>query len=65
MLYQQTIEKLYAMKLNGMAEAVEEQRRQPRAAELSFEDRLAVLVERQWPWHENRALTARPKYAGQ
>ncbi len=63
MLYQQTVEKLFAMKLNGMAEAVEEQRQQPRAAELSFEDRLAILVERQWLWRESRALTAKLRYA--
>ncbi len=39
--------KLYAMKLNGMAEAYEEQCAQPRSAELSFEERFGMLVERQ------------------
>jgi DNA replication protein DnaC len=29
----------------------------------SFEDRLALLVERQWLWKENRALATRLKYA--
>ena len=61
MLYQQTMEKLYAMKLNGMAEALEEQRRT--AGELSFEERLGLLVERQWLWRENRALKTRLRAA--
>ena len=64
MLIEQTVEKLYAMKLNGMAEAWEEQRQQPHSADLNFDDRLAFLVERQWIWKENRALVTRLKYAG-
>lgn len=63
MMIEQTMEKLYAMKLNGMAEAWEEQRQQPHSADLSFDDRLAFLVERQWIWKENRALATRLKYA--
>ena len=47
MLPEQTMEKLYAMKLNGLAEAYDEQRQQANIAELSFDDRLAMLVERQ------------------
>ena len=63
MLNEQTRSKLLAMKLNGMAEAYEEQRTQARTAELPFEDRLAMLVERQWLWKENRSLAARLAYA--
>lgn len=63
MLNEQTLSKLYALKLNGMAEAYEEQRRQSRMSELAFEERLALLVERQWLWKENRALSARLLYA--
>ena len=48
MLPEQTMEKLYAMKLNGVAEAWEEQRQQPHSTDLNFDDRLALLVERQW-----------------
>lgn len=51
------------MKLNGMAECLEEQHKSAQVADLSFEDRLAMLVERQWLWKENRALTIRLKYA--
>ena len=63
MLYEPTITKMLAMKLNGMAEALEEQRKSAETAGLSFEDRLAMLVERQWLWKENRALSTRLKYA--
>jgi DNA replication protein DnaC len=60
---EQTMSKLHALKLNGMAEAYEEQRRQARMDDLSFEERLALLVERQWLWKENRALATRLAYA--
>ena len=63
MLPEPTMEKLHAMKLNGMAEAWEEQRQQPHSSDLSFDDRLALLVERQWIWKENRALATRLQYA--
>jgi DNA replication protein DnaC len=59
----QTLEKLRALRLEGMAQALEEQRHQNDIAPLSFEDRLALLVERQWLWKENRALATRLKNA--
>ena len=64
MLHEPTMHKLYAMKLNGMAGAYEEQLQQSQMGELSFEDRFTLLVERQWIWKENRAMTRRLKYAG-
>jgi len=63
MLNEQTKSKLYAMKLNGMATAYEEQCQQPRMAELSFDERLGLLVDRQWTWREDRALKARLQHA--
>jgi DNA replication protein DnaC len=63
MLYTQTLEKLQALRLEGMAQALTEQRQQTDIAPLSFEDRLALLVERQWLWQENRGLTLRLKNA--
>lgn len=60
MLNEQTMSKLFAMKLNGMAEAYEEQRAQSRMSDISFEERLALLVERQWLWKENRSLDLPP-----
>ena len=56
MLNEQTMSKLLTMKLNGMAEAYEEQRTQARMIDLSFEERFALLVERQWLWKENRVI---------
>jgi DNA replication protein DnaC len=63
MLYTQTLEKLQALRLEGMAQALEEQRRQPDIVTLGFEDRLTLLVERQWLWRENRGLAIRLKNA--
>jgi len=63
MLYTQTLEKLSALRLDGMAQALEEQRRQADITQLDFEARLGLLVERQWLWKENRSLTTRLKYA--
>ena len=56
MLNEQTIEKLYHMKLNGMAEAFKEQILQPDLAQMSFEERFALLVERHWTWKEDRRM---------
>jgi len=56
MLNEQTFEKLYAMKLNGMAEALKEQLQQPDMDELSFEERFSLLVDRQWTWKEDRRM---------
>jgi len=63
MIYSQTLEKLRALRLDGLAQALEEQRRQANVLQLEFEERLALLVERQWSWKENRALAARLKRA--
>jgi DNA replication protein DnaC len=59
MLNEQTMTKLYAMKLNGLAAGYEEQRQQPRMADLSFDERFGLLVDRQWRWREDRSLKTR------
>jgi DNA replication protein DnaC len=59
MLNQQTREKLYAMRLRGMADAFTQQQEDPQSQQLSFEERLALLVDRQWTWRQNRALERR------
>jgi DNA replication protein DnaC len=64
MINEQTIHKLYNMKLHGMTEAYEEQRASSSITQLSFEERFAMLVERQWIWKENRSLATRLAYAG-
>lgn len=63
MLLNPTLEKLRALRLTGLAQALEEQRQQTDIVSLSFEDRLALLVERQWLWQENRGLAIRLKNA--
>ena len=57
MLTQQTMDKLYDMKLTAMAEAFNQQLAQPDLDELSFEDRFAMLVDRQWTFKEDRRMT--------
>jgi DNA replication protein DnaC len=59
MLNQQTLHKLFVMRLNGMADAFRQQMEQPDASGLSFEERFGMLVDRQWSWKEDRALARR------
>ena len=63
MLSTQTLEKLRALRLEGMAQALEEQRTQDAIVELDFEERLGLLVERQCLWKENRGLAVRLRNA--
>ena len=63
MLVNPTVEKLHAMRLRAMAEAFIEQLSDPEMAQLSFEERFSLLVDRQWTWRENRALDRRLKNA--
>ena len=63
MLNQPTIERLHAMKLNGMAEAFREQLDTPDSSQLSFPERFGLLVDRQWDWKQGRALTRRLQLA--
>jgi DNA replication protein DnaC len=61
MLQQSTKEKLYALRLHGMIEAIERQEQDEAARELGFLDRVALLIDQQWAWRENQALTRRVK----
>jgi len=56
MLIEQTADRLYAMKLNGMADAFKEQLALPDLNDLAFEERFALLVDRHWIWKENRRM---------
>jgi DNA replication protein DnaC len=56
MLLQQTLDLLYTMKLNAMAEGFKEQMNQADIQELSFEERFSLLVDRQWNYRENRKI---------
>jgi DNA replication protein DnaC len=63
MLTHPTVAKLRALRLEGMAQALEEQRGQNDIHGLDFEERLALLVERQCLWKDNRALATRLRQA--
>jgi DNA replication protein DnaC len=63
MLVHPTLEKLHALKFLGMATAFTEQMKMPEAADLSFEERLGFLVDREMTDRENRRLKNRLKTA--
>jgi len=63
MLAHPTQERLLALGLSGMATALEEQRRQPDIAALDFEERLALLLDRETMERENKRLRARLRLA--
>ncbi len=56
MLNEQTLEKLYSMRLTGMADAFKDQIMQPDMNELSFEERFAFIVDQHWTWKEDRRM---------
>lgn len=64
MLTHPTQQRLVALGLAGMAQALDEQRRQPDIDALSFEDRLGLLVDREALERENKRLVSRLKFAG-
>lgn len=63
MLSHPTHERLLALGLTGMAKALEEQRRQKDLSALDFEERLALLVDRETIERENKRLASRLKVA--
>ena len=63
MLTHPTHDRLLALGLTGMAKALEEQRKQPDIAALSFEERLALMVDREAIERENKRLVSRLKFA--
>jgi DNA replication protein DnaC len=63
MLTHPTHDRLIALGLTGMAKALEEQRRQPDIAALAFEERIAMMIDREALERENKRLTTRLKFA--
>ena len=59
MLQEPMMEKLTAMRLLGMVDALKTQEQDPASRELSFLERLGLLVDQQWTWRENQALARR------
>ena len=56
MLTQHTLQKLHTLKLTGMLDAFEQQQSQPDTHDLSFEERLGLLVDREMLYRENKRL---------
>jgi len=63
MLTHPTHGRLVALGLTGMAKALDEQQRQPDIATLAFEERLALLVDREATERENKRLISRLRFA--
>src|SRR5260370_11967226 len=63
MLSQPLMEKLLAMRWQGMVEGLKTQEQDRAIHELSFLERLSLLVDQQWNWRENQALERRLKAA--
>lgn len=63
MLIHPTLAKLEALRLFGMARALNEQLQLPDCTQLSFEERLGLLVDREATDRENQQLAARLKRA--
>lgn len=64
MLTHPTLDRLIALGLTGMAKAFDDQRRQPDVAALPFEDRLAIMIDREVVERQNKSLATRLKFAG-
>src|ERR1700722_7403495 len=63
MLAHPTQERLLALGLAGMARAFDDQRRQPDVGALSFEERFALLLDRETMERENKRLVTRLRFA--
>jgi DNA replication protein DnaC len=59
MLQEPMMQKLLAMRLHGIADALKAQEQDASTRELSFLERLALLVDHQWNWRQNQALARR------
>jgi len=57
MSHQHTLERLHSMRLTGMAEALSHQLTQPSIQQLSFEERMALLVDQELLYRDNRRMT--------
>ncbi|HEX2714169.1 MAG TPA: IS21-like element helper ATPase IstB [Candidatus Acidoferrales bacterium] len=63
MLHQPTIEKLLTMRMEPMVETWRSFEQDENAQQLSFEEKLSLMVDRLWTWRQNLALERRLRYA--
>ena len=57
MLMNQTLKTHKNLKLHGLLEAIKEQQQTPNIPALSFEERVALLVDREWIQRDNQRRT--------
>jgi len=63
MLKHPSLDKLHALKLTGMAAALADQSATPDITDLSFEERLGLLVDREMTERDNRGMSSRLRRA--
>jgi DNA replication protein DnaC len=63
MIVDETIQKLIDLRLATMAQAFRETLESPQSHDLSFEDKLGILVDREWLERDNRRVARRTKEA--
>lgn len=63
MLREQTFDKLSRMKMHGLAAALRDQLDTGQFTDITFEDRVAMMVDREWAEREERRLTRRLRSA--
>lgn len=63
MIVDETIQKMIELRLATMAQAFREMLESPQAHDLSFEDRLGMLIDREWLERDNRRVSRRIKEA--
>jgi DNA replication protein DnaC len=63
MLREPLIDKLASMKLRGMLEGLREQLENPQYRKLSFEERLGLMMDREWNLRQDRGLRRRLQVA--
>jgi DNA replication protein DnaC len=56
MLNEHTLDQLRSLRLDGMLRAIEDQAASTAAAELPFDDRLTLLVQREIAWRDDRRV---------
>ena len=56
MLTENTVNKLYEMRLTAMAKAFKDQMTDPNISKMSFEDRFGLLVDQEWSSRKNNHL---------
>jgi DNA replication protein DnaC len=62
-MVQQTIERLHDLRLRTLAEAYWEQKQRVDSSELSFDDRFALLIEKEWLHRQEQRVKRRLKNA--